>query len=440
MASFVVAEDALGGVYPEGVAAVAALLQAAPAAAPGAAASRVELGAFLAARCPALACFSTGGFAPPAEGVPVVPGVPPLPAPPAPFDGLAAAAAALRHLQGAEVWALHGAWVDKHRGALAAATRERLDFAASVSSPAAAAAAAARLQVRSALGTVLRGGAVLVLPTVGAPPPATGRPAAESTAWRASAMRLLSVVGMGGLCCVHGAPPPVLALRRYVVPDSPFFFFLYPLPPVPVGVDDAGAPVGVSVCGPRGADLPLLRLAAALAQPAARAFTAARAPAAAAPAAAAGAAASPALAGAAVASLAPPLVGARDGTSDEAAAAAAKAEGNAAFAEGQWADAAAAYGSGLRLQPRSAVLLANRAQARLRLGDFAGAVDDCTACLAVDGRSVKALLRRGTARASLGHLSAALADFEAAKALEPANKAAGAEVRRLRALVGGQGA
>ncbi|KAF8069556.1 RPAP3 [Scenedesmus sp. PABB004] len=98
-----------------------------------------------------------------------------------------------------------------------------------------------------------------------------------------------------------------------------------------------------------------------------------------------------------------------------------KERGNRLYQAGYFADAAECYSRSLAAAP-SAAAFANRAAARLKLGQPAEAEADCSAALALDGGYVKALHRRGTARRALGrHLDAA-ADFEAALRLEPANK------------------
>jgi DnaJ family protein C protein 7 len=97
-------------------------------------------------------------------------------------------------------------------------------------------------------------------------------------------------------------------------------------------------------------------------------------------------------------------------------------EGNAAFAAGRWVDAERAYSDALAADATSAAgtakLLANRAAARLKLRQWAAAVDDCTACLELDASFVKALMRRATALRELGgaeNLERAMRDLEAAK-------------------------
>jgi hypothetical protein len=75
-----------------------------------------------------------------------------------------------------------------------------------------------------------------------------------------------------------------------------------------------------------------------------------------------------------------------------------KKAGNDAFAAGKMREAADAYSSALRAgdvpDGDRATLLCNRAQASLKLGENASAVDDCTACLTISPGNVKALFRR----------------------------------------------
>ena len=457
----VVAEDALALCGPDAVNGVAALLLAATGEYPSAAASRVRVGVLLAQRAPALAQFAEG---PAPEGQP--------------FDGLAANRAALRTLQGWEIWAAHGGWVSSATPALAPDVALRLAAAAQMPASRAAAAREVREQATEALASVLAGGALLCMPTVPTPPPPRGQPAAAADAWRGACLALLGVAGMAGAPQVH----------------------------IPLGVDAAGAPVGVSLIAARGADALLLDVAARLAAPAAAAFSRR------------GAAAHPTH-GASQASSSHAANGhhaprahahqhsaaAANGAHPMSVAETLRHKGNAAFKAGRYEEAVEAYTAGLEREPRSAVLRANRAMAHLKAGDFKQAEEvriariarivrpcgiragrpftlagarsggahtaprrscrgarpaaqllrnrrasmradasrarhcrpqDCTACLELEPKNVKALLRRGTARAFLGQYTVALDDFEAAQRLEPQNKDAAAEIERMRRLAG----
>jgi amidase len=460
----VVAEDALALCGPDAVNAVAALLLAATGAYPSAAASRVHLGALLAQRAPALADFAEGPT--PAvqsgEDGPVMA-----------FDGLAANRAALRTLQGWEIWAAHGGWVSSSAPALAPDVAARLAAASAMPAARASAARDAREQAREALASVLAGGALLCMPTVPTPPPPRGQPAAEADAWRGACLALLGVAGMAGAPQLH----------------------------IPLGTDASGAPIGVSLVAARGGDALLMDVAARLAAPAAAAFAQRGAGAASAAHAAAHANghAHPHRAGAANGAHATAHHGSHHAPgAPMSAGEAARHKGNAAFKAGRFEEAVEAYSAGLEREPKSAVLRANRAMAHLKAGDFkqaeevrathkpkpggfshcgpgaaaalpccvarpavrccseealgcdldqpthasfplsAATPQDCTACLELEPRNVKALLRRGTARAFLGQYAVALDDFEAAQRLEPQNKDAAAEIERMRRLAGSE--
>jgi hypothetical protein len=78
--------------------------------------------------------------------------------------------------------------------------------------------------------------------------------------------------------------------------------------------------------------------------------------------------------------------------------AAAKEAGNAAYTKGDTAQALASYSEALQDEEvpvtERAILLSNRAQCFLKLGDNASAIEDCTACLTHSPDHVKALFRR----------------------------------------------
>lgn len=117
-----------------------------------------------------------------------------------------------------------------------------------------------------------------------------------------------------------------------------------------------------------------------------------------------------------------------------------KNEGNELFGCGELASASAKYSAALEAAPSSAarqraVCLGNRAACALRLGDAAGAVEDCTAALEADPAYAKVLLRRAAAHEALDDLESALQDAEAALALEAGNDGAQRMVRRLTPLV-----
>ena len=84
-----------------------------------------------------------------------------------------------------------------------------------------------------------------------------------------------------------------------------------------------------------------------------------------------------------------------------------KASGNALFAKGEHASAAAAYTAALQASPcaaTSAVLLSNRAACHLQLGKPQQALEDAQAAVEADPEYHKALLRLAAAHAGLGQL------------------------------------
>lgn len=141
--------------------------------------------------------------------------------------------------QAFEVWRALGPWVSAHAPAFGPGVRERFAWAGTVSQEAFAAAAATRAElvavVEAALGRAGDGAGVLVLPTAPGPAPLLTADGAALEAFRNAALAILSVAGLAGL--------PQITL--------------------PVATA-SGAPVGISLVGPRGADRRLMRLAGAL--------------------------------------------------------------------------------------------------------------------------------------------------------------------------------
>ena len=95
-----------------------------------------------------------------------------------------------------------------------------------------------------------------------------------------------------------------------------------------------------------------------------------------------------------------------------------KEHGNECFKRGEYGNAVECYTRGLALT-ETAILYANRAMARLRLGRPAEAKTDCDLALQVDSSYTKALFRRGLAHKELGNRREATEDFEAVLSLEP---------------------
>lgn len=100
-----------------------------------------------------------------------------------------------------------------------------------------------------------------------------------------------------------------------------------------------------------------------------------------------------------------------------------KDQGNKALQEKRHADAVDLYTTALGSAPDSAVLLSNRAEARLRLEQWDGALADADAALRVDGAYAKAHFRRAAALAALRRPAEATEAYGGALGLKGADDA-----------------
>lgn len=151
-------------------------------------------------------------------------------------EGLDAWMDIFRIVQGSEIWANHGAWIETTKPGIGRAIRERLDWAAQLAPAAIAAAREGHKAARARLEALLGEGDVLVLPTSPriAPLKGTEHLALEVT-FRYQAMCLLCISGLGGL--------PQISLPLATL---------------------EGCPLGLSIIGRRGSDRALLALARSL--------------------------------------------------------------------------------------------------------------------------------------------------------------------------------
>jgi len=138
-------------------------------------------------------------------------------------------------LQAREAVATHGDWIEARKPPLSPLVRMRYDLATRVTAAAEAQARAARVAATLALDAVLAGGAVLA-PVVHDAAFRRDADADAAFAFSAAARRLLCVAGIAGL-------PQVV---------------------FPAATVD-GAPIGLSLIGPRGTDCALIAMAARLA-------------------------------------------------------------------------------------------------------------------------------------------------------------------------------
>jgi tetratricopeptide (TPR) repeat protein len=113
---------------------------------------------------------------------------------------------------------------------------------------------------------------------------------------------------------------------------------------------------------------------------------------------------------------APPAGGAAAATSADAH----RQAGNASFRSGAFAAAVASYTQALAAAPATAALLSNRSAAHARLRDWAAALADADACVALDAAWHKAHNRRGAALDGACRFTEAAAAYAATVAAAPA--------------------
>lgn len=136
-----------------------------------------------------------------------------------------------RRLQGHEAWQVHGAWIASGDRRLGAAVDRRFGFGRSVDERTVQAETVRRLMFRTELGELLGRDGFIVMPTVPGPAPFADAPERDLDAFRERALKLLCLSGLSGF------PQITLPLGR--VEDAPF---------------------GLSLLGPPGSDLQLVRL------------------------------------------------------------------------------------------------------------------------------------------------------------------------------------
>ncbi|WP_022963470.1 amidase [Halopseudomonas pelagia] len=141
-------------------------------------------------------------------------------------------AEAFRVLQAAEIWQQHGSWVRDVGAVFGADVASRFQLAATITPAQVAQATAIRTQVQPRLAALLGDDGYLLMPPVPGPAPYLDAPAEQVQDTRARSQRLLCMAGLAGL------PQVVLPWTR---------------------ID--GAPVGLSLLGPRFADEQVMSLA-----------------------------------------------------------------------------------------------------------------------------------------------------------------------------------
>jgi amidase len=151
-------------------------------------------------------------------------------------DGFDSWRVCFRDIQGREIWAIYGAWIEANKPALGPGIAERMHYASTVTEDMAATAretfTAARAQIRAQIPP----GTVLCLPTAPCIAPPTDVGVGDMDAFRTRALALTCIAGIAGL--------PQISIPAAVV---------------------EGCPTGLSFIGWPGADETLLDLAVTLA-------------------------------------------------------------------------------------------------------------------------------------------------------------------------------
>lgn len=141
-----------------------------------------------------------------------------------------------RRLQAREAWATHGPMIERHRPPLGPGVGDRFEFGRLVTEAQAAEAQRVRDRFRERFAAVLGGDGVLMLPTMPDVAPLLTELEGTLDDYRQRAINLLCLSGLSG------APQVSMPLASRL-----------------------GAPLGISIIGPPGSDLSLVRLAARLA-------------------------------------------------------------------------------------------------------------------------------------------------------------------------------
>jgi amidase len=135
----------------------------------------------------------------------------------------------------AEAWALHGAWIREHQPTFSAPIRARWAQAQAVTAEQAQAAQQKVTEIRAHIRGILGDDAIAIVPSAAGLAPLLDESGEAIDLLRMRTMHLTCIAGISGVCQV----------------SIPF-------------KNNEGVPVGVSLIGPAGSDLALIRLATAL--------------------------------------------------------------------------------------------------------------------------------------------------------------------------------
>eukprot|EP00898_Chlorokybus_atmophyticus_P004709 jgi/Chlat1/5239/Chrsp33S05086 len=112
-----------------------------------------------------------------------------------------------------------------------------------------------------------------------------------------------------------------------------------------------------------------------------------------------------------------------------------KAEGNAAYSQGDYERASSLYLQALEMAPpdapQRAIYHCNRAACLLQMEQYANAAKECSSAIKIDASYVKAYIRRANAYEKLDDIDKVYEDWKKVKELDPGNKQAIATVHKL---------
>jgi amidase len=137
-----------------------------------------------------------------------------------------------RVLQGAEIWAQHGSWVQSVKPHLGPGIRQRVQWSSTIAESDAVQARVKRETIMRRMGSLLGTDAVLVLPTLPDIAPLRNSDPQSTEDFRARALTLLCIAGLARLPQIN----------------------------LPLGKLN-GCPIGISLVGPRDSDMTLLAVA-----------------------------------------------------------------------------------------------------------------------------------------------------------------------------------
>jgi amidase len=137
-----------------------------------------------------------------------------------------------RYIQGREAWAVHGSFIERFCPPLGPGIAERFAWSKTVTDAQLAAANSYRVRMKAHLAKLLKTDGVLVIPTAADIAPLMGDSGEKLESYRNRSAQMLCLAGLSG----------------------------FPQVSLPLG-QRLGAPLGLSLLGPAGSDMALVRLA-----------------------------------------------------------------------------------------------------------------------------------------------------------------------------------